>query len=319
MILLLHKLCIYNNITNETSIYGQYTRLFNDIYIENTEYTIVFCADRPDFFIKIKDKVSVLSLVKFLFDDNYNITYTDLKLNYPFEICDLVLDKDRSAIISTMCMNYSHRLDEWIQYNLKLGFSGILIFNNDENKLNTLEESTENCVIDNSMKTICNKYKGKVFMVDCPYSHLPGGHWTNIQRLTLHIGVNAFKNKCRNIALIDADEFIYIPKNPKMNIQLFLENYTTNITMKSNILTNKSDNDIINNNILKIACYIGENKYTKIILLTSNIKEYEFITSPHDHQTQIILDKSDIIHYHVWINKRYTYNESMEKINLNIE
>ena len=104
-----------------------------------------------------------------------------------------------------------------------------------------------------------------------------------------------------------------------MNIESFLDGYNRSITMKSNILTNKNDNDIINNNILEIAEYIGEDKYTKVILLTSDIKEYEFITSPHNYHTEIILDKSEIIHYHTWINKRYKYNECMEKINLKEE
>lgn len=37
----------------------------------------------------------------------------------------------------------------------------------------------------------------------------------------IHIGVNAFRSKCEKIALIDADEFIYIPN--KSNIIDFLK------------------------------------------------------------------------------------------------
>ena len=47
-----------------------------------------------------------------------------------------------------------------IQYNLNLGFSGIVIFNNDENKSNNINEPLENCVFDLSVDEICRKYIG---------------------------------------------------------------------------------------------------------------------------------------------------------------
>ena len=75
----------------------------------------------------------------------------------------------------------------------------------------------------------------------------------------MYIGVNAFRTKCINIALIDADEFIWGPDN----IEDFLKNHSI-ITMRSNILTNKNSDDILNNNILELARYVGENKYTNI-------------------------------------------------------
>jgi len=327
-ILLFNKVCLYDESKNETILYGQYKTKFNSINIINNEtitHALVFCNNRPDFYIKLNGKLSSIDKISFNYDtnsngnnsnSNNNIEFTSIKLYYPFENCDLQLDKNTSSIISTICKDYSHRLDEWINYNLKLGFSGIVIFNNDKNKSNGLHESLDNCILDTTITDICKKYKGKVFEVNCPYTNLPGDYWTDIQRMTLHIGVNAFRLKCRNIALIDADEFIYFPKNPTMKIEDFLQNYDTTITMRSNILTNKNVNDIINNNILEIANYIGEDKYTKTILNTNKIHEREFIVTPHDHHTQRILDKTDIIHYHVWINKRYNYNESMKYINL---
>jgi hypothetical protein len=214
-----------------------------------------------------------------------------------------------------MCKHYSHRLDEWIEYNLKLGFSGIVVFNNDGNTLTPFNEPTENIVRTKSMEEICKKYKKKVWMIDFPYTPFHGQHWNNIQRVTLNIGVNAFRNKCRNIALIDADEFIYLPKNKSKKIEDFLQEHST-ITMRSNILTNKNDNDILNNNILELAKYVGENKYTKTILHTSNITEYEFIITPHEHKSQKIMNKKDIIHYHCWMNNRYKYNEKMPYIDI---
>jgi hypothetical protein len=208
-------------------------------------------------------------------------------------------------------------LDEWIQYHLKLGFSGIVIFNNDDNKSNSLNESLEYCVHTLTIEEISKKYKGNVFVVDMPYSSFINQHWNNIQRATLTIGVNAFRNKCRNIALIDADEFIYLPNNQHMQIEDFLKNYST-ITMRSNILTNKNNNDLLNNNILHYAKYIGEDKYTKTILHTDKINENEFILTPHEHGSQTIMNKEDIIHYHCWMNARYEYNETMPMIDLSI-
>ena len=311
--ILFDKLSLYDEENNATIIYGQGN--IKDLSIEEIEYELVFCDNRPEFYIKIIGKIIYLKFIMFILHDEIRIVY-DINLEFPFLNCDISLNKNTSSIISTICKNYSHRLDEWIQYNLRLGFSGIIIFNNNSNVSNNINESLENCVEEESIENICNKYKGKVYMVNYPYSPLKGNHWNSIQRTSLNIGVNEFRNKCRNIALIDADEFIYINKNPNIKLEDFLQDYETTITMKSNILTNKNNNDILNNNILKLAHYVGEDKYTKTILKTSQIKYLEFIITPHDHPTQIILDKQIIIHYHCWMNNRYNYYKSMEKINL---
>ena len=146
------------------------------------------------------------------------------------------------------------------------------------------------------------------------YSPLINHHYDNIQRITLTIGVNAFYNKCRNIALIDADEFIYFPKK-NVKIEDFLKIYST-ITMQSNILTNKNNNDILNNNILQLAKYVGKNLYTKTILHTDKLVENEFIITPHEHPTQTIMNKEDILHYHCWMNHRCIYDETMPFMDL---
>lgn len=311
--ILFDKVSLYDDEKNETIIYGQYKEKIQKICIEGLEHEVIFCNCRPDFYIKILGKISYLENIFFYLDNEIKIL-KNVFLLFPFENCDIKLNKDTSAIISTLCKNYSHRLDEWIQYNLHLGFSGIIIFNNDFNTSNNLNESLENCIIYDSIETISKKYKGKVWIVDYPYSPLENEHWNTIQRITLHIGVNEFRKKCRNIALIDADEFIYIHKNPLMKIETFLQEQISTITMKSNILTNKKNDDILNNNILNIAEYVGEDKFTKTILQTDNINYLEFIVTPHDHPTEQILNKNDIIHYHCWVNNRYHYNESMVKI-----
>ncbi len=314
-IILFNKVCLYDSLKDETTIYGQYNIHFHSVFVDNLS-EFVICKDRPDFYIKLKGKISTLETIIFIENTNNQIKLENIHLQFPFELCDLQLHST-SAIISTICKDYSHRLDEWIQYHLKLGFSGIVIFNNDDNKSNSLNESLEYCVHTLTIEEISKKYKGNVFVVDMPYSSFINQHWNNIQRATLTIGVNAFRNKCRNIALIDADEFIYLPNNQHMQIEDFLKNYST-ITMRSNILTNKNNNDLLNNNILHYAKYIGEDKYTKTILHTDKINENEFILTPHEHGSQTIMNKEDIIHYHCWMNARYEYNETMPMIDLSI-
>jgi FkbM family methyltransferase len=93
--------------------------------------------------------------------DDTNKEFTNVELKYPFENIDIRLDPIYSTIVTTMCKNYSHRLDEWIQYNLKLGFSGIVVFDNEVDTTGLLHEPLDNCIIKSSVKEVCNKYKGK--------------------------------------------------------------------------------------------------------------------------------------------------------------
>lgn len=312
-VILFAKTCYYDKINDETTIYGHYKRRFIRIQMEGIDFQLIFSDSSPDFCIKLKGRFHTIETILFLYE-NDKVTLENIVLDYPFEYCDLSLNAT-SAIISTMCKNYSHRLDEWIRYNIKLGFSGIVIFNNDGNTSNEINEPTENCIQKHSMKEICDRYKGKVWMIDFPYSQFINDDWNNIQRMSLHIGVNAFRTKCRNIALIDADEFIHLPNNTGMNIEDFLQMFCT-ITMMSNILTNKNDDDLLDNNILDLAKYLGENKYTKTILHTDSIRENEFITTPHNHYSGRLFNKTEIIHYHCWMNKRYKYDENMEYIDV---
>jgi hypothetical protein len=304
-IIIFNDACLYNKVNDETLIYGQYKEKFNKITIlqKNILYKLIFCKNRNDFLIKIKGKQLDIKSIIFLYNDK-KITKNDIVLKYPFEKCDILLNNN-SSIITTMCKDYGHRLDEWINYNLKLGFSGIVIFNNNDKDKNISYKHT--------YKYLKEKYKKRIWIVDFNYKSLKGYHWNTIQRISLSIGVNAFRYRCKKIALIDADEFIYLPFNPKMNINLFLSKYNT-ITMKSNILTNKMDNDIINNNVLDLALYVGEDKYTKTILDTTMLKNDEFIISPHEHPTQLLLNKNKIIHFHCWMNNRYKYNNRMKMI-----
>lgn len=316
------KLCLYDSISDETRLFGHFSHRFSEVIVENKKCEVVFANIAPDFYIKINGKINNVESIFFIMttletDDvieEENVIFTNVQLLFPFDSCDLQLTST-SAIITTMRKDYSHRLDEWIKYNLKLGFSGIVIFNNDGNLINNIDESLENCVRSVSTEDVCNKYKGKVCLVDAPYSNQLGGHWSCLQRVFLNIGIHAFREKCRSVALIDADEFIYFPKDPSTNVEKFLMNYST-IRIGSNILTNKNRDDVLDNNILTLARYIGEDKYTKVILHTDKFAKVDFICSPHEHWSQESMYKEDILHYHCWMNTRYWYNEFMQTVDL---
>ena len=313
------KACIFSpNNLGEITVYGHYRETLHKIVLDlDASHNVAFCQERPDFYIKInaaiKNNKYILPKITFYHEDGA-FEFENLDLEFPFETCSLKLSKEKSAIISTLCKNYSHRLDEWIQYCLKQGFSGIVIFNNGGNTYSGLNESLENASPEISMDEIAKKYEGKVCMIDFPYSPFYGIHWNNIQRASLNIGVNAFREKCKYISLTDADEFIYLPAASNQNIEDFLNLQNRTITMRSNILTNRGTTDIINNNVLDLAKYVGEDKYTKTILFTDSIKKDEFIITPHEHKTQTVLEKDEIIHYHCWLNERYGYNEEMPEI-----
>lgn len=316
-IILFSDACLFDE--NKTIIYGQYDSKIKSIKINpNLQFITVFCETRNDFYIEIYDKISYIDEITFINFADIEVIKKDIVLYFPFENCNLSLNTD-SAIISTMCKDYSSRLEEWIEYNLNLGFSGIVIFDNDGNKNNMINESLEFLQNNGPISNVCKKYEGKVICVKFNYQPFKGAHYDNIQRIALHIGVNAFRNKCAKVVLIDADEFIHIPN--KSNIIEFLSDYKgETLTIQSNILTNKSNNDVINNNILDLCLYVGPDKYTKTLIDTSKIMPMEFIVTPHNHPTEILLNKDKIIHYQCWVNSRCEYNENMSEIKpLNIK
>ena len=148
MIILFDKVCVYNPERDEIKIYGQYIRKFDKVILDiPNKYEVIFYDDRPDFYIRISGKPLVIPEIVFHFNicdkntdprflipngnvsplppyfmDDINIVLSNINLKYPFENSNIKLDRNRSAILSTMCKNYSHRLDEWIRYNLKLTY-----------------------------------------------------------------------------------------------------------------------------------------------------------------------------------------------------
>ena len=249
------------------------------------------------FILKIKGKMTYFNkkFIDIIYSDNTKST--NIQLFFPFQSFIKQLPPN-AVIIANMCKGNNDRLTEWMKYNFKLGFDAIIIFNNG------------NIIENEYFKNNSNK----ILIIDFPYKTFPNTHWNNIQGMSFCIATNTFKFCTRFIALIDCDEFIYIPNNN--NIKSFLSNYKKSIIMKSNLMTNKEHNYKFNNNLLKTSIYVGHDRYKKIIVYSKNIIfNKNFISNPHISfdSNCINLDKDIIIHYHLWVNKRLNYDINMPK------
>lgn len=319
--IIFNEACIYNN--ESTILFIQSRRTItnisiinsNDDKIYNIDYTICNVEGLPcfDYGITIHDNNKI---------DNINIIINNIKLSnikiyYPFDEIEKHISSNMN-IVSTLVKNYNHRLDEWIQYNIKLGFDKIIIFNNEASKSHSLNEGND-CY--EKMNVVTDKYKDCVYVINFPYSAFYGTHWNNIQRQSLHISLTAFNNKCNFCAYIDADEFIYMSNTN--NIKMFLKDFNKTLQIHSNILTNKNNKDIISNNILSLCNYIGENSYTKVLIYMKNIpciqgsnNIIKYLPNPHATPYDVKIDKAIIMYYHCWVNERYQYNTSQKYISL---
>jgi deoxyadenosine/deoxycytidine kinase len=77
-ILLFDKVCLFDSFKNETTIYGQYNKKFDSIFIDNIIFELVFCKDRPDFYIKLKGKINKLEKIIF----NNQIQLENINLHF---------------------------------------------------------------------------------------------------------------------------------------------------------------------------------------------------------------------------------------------
>jgi len=235
----------------------------------------------------------------------------DIILHFPFEDAFIGCNNDIN-IISTMCRMYNFRLDEWINYHLNLGVDKIIIFNNTKNGAPNNQGDQDN---DPDMSKVTNKYGDKVFIIDFPYKGLPGHHWNTLQSVSLFIGLHAMKTKAKYITFTDADEFITVVND---DIRSFCANNNKTFQLHSKFLTNKGDNDVIDNNILQICNYVGKDSIKKMMVYTENYySNNPFFCFFNPHTTQKNMAHSRDIHfYHCWVNRRLKYNENMKYFNL---
>jgi len=105
-IILFNDVCFFDR--NKTIIYGQYNNKFTKIYL-NYNFKVIFCENRDDFYIEIYEKINYIDNITFV-NDQFNIIKKNIILKFPFENCNLSLDSN-SVIISTMCKDYSSRLE----------------------------------------------------------------------------------------------------------------------------------------------------------------------------------------------------------------
>ncbi len=232
-------------------------------------------------------------------------------LHFPFEQSFSNYNNDIN-IISTMCRMYNFRLDEWIDYHLKLGVDVIVIFDNTKNKTTNNEGDQDN---DPDMTKVTEKYGDKVVVVDFSYAPLIGYHWNNLQSVSLFIGLHALKYKSKYITFIDADEFLKVENN---DIKKFCENNSKTYQLCGNFMTNKSDNDVIDNNILQICKYVGKPTPEKMMVYSkdflSNNPFYKFFNPHAIYNKNARTNKITL--YHCWVNKRMKYEENMKYLDL---
>ena len=290
-------------------IYGQYNpqkldRSFANHFELFQEEKYIACKievfqRRNDFQISIK-KTS-LSLTKpitaRLKKTEKTMSITPLQLSH--------LMKPNTVTIVTMIKNYAHRIVEWIDYHITLGFSHIVIFDNGSS---------------DGLEDALSKYsRDQITIIPFPYIPFPNRCFADTQRIAHNIGVNALKKSCAWVCLLDADEFVYLPKMKVMNIERFLSNplyrYFKAICMSSILLTNKADDETFNNNLLE-QCRFTDNKpaYTKIFLNQSSKFRIPFLKNPHRIRGQLKLSRRKIYHSHIWANKRMQYNTKMIEI-----
>lgn len=271
----------------------------------------VFGVDRCKF-IQFHDNVpSVINII------TQNETFENIQLHFPFENAFPQFKNDTNInIISTMCRKYNFRLDEWIKYHLDLGVDGILIFDNTNNNGGGNNGNDQDDSED--MKLVTDKYGDKVYVVDYPYR--VRGHWNKLQSLSMCTGINAMKHRCRYIAITDADEFITVANN---NFKEFCNSRDKTFEICATKVTNKSDDDVIDNNILSLCKYIFTNDNHKLMIRTSQfltesnytVNGISKIYCCHRLYGHRHTDK-DIHLYHCWVNKRLAWKPDMKEIDL---
>lgn len=339
---------LYDKSCDLTTIAGQYHLDLKILKVTSTQSCALRkCWCRPDFFLHFEGRPTKVS--ELVFNVEFNGEHTEIKLVdvellFPFDEMRLQLDAKNSAVISTMCKDYSFRLDEWIRFNLQLGFSGIVVFDNDMNHQTTINEkqgiSQKTAYHPDLLSTrqICERYKDKVHVISFPYSPLKCedpcsdkwwdiGHWNVIQRITLTLGAHGLREKCKHIGFLDPDEFLYMTNNSSQSIEELLQKHDS-VRVQHFYLTNKGYADFINNNVISLCKYgylptESSNKVDsehmegcKLLLATDQIDPYDFIVTPHKHPSAIEPIKvEELICFHCWVNERMCYKEDMEETN----
>lgn len=171
-----------------------------------------------DFNIEVFKKVNTeikhfnnYDVIKYFIDNNSKI-----KLNYKFDI-----------IIFTIAKNEKHILNEWICYNIMIGFQHIFIYD---------DQSDED--INDTIAILPTKYKNKVTVFNTKNIIIDSTEFTknnknnrNNKNKQIYY-LNYFLTNNKNISnwcfFCDCDEFIYI-NNDKSNILEFINLYDNSI------------------------------------------------------------------------------------------
>ncbi len=248
---------------------------------------------RHDFFLEIPVESSSQA---FRVSMNNKTIFTEVHFSSPFRSLGC---SDSAAIIATMVKNFEHRLFEWLDYHLAIGFSRIILYDNGST--------------DQTLQRIAELNDPRIVTIPFHYAHFADQTFADTQRIALSTAITAYRKYCGWVCLIDADEFIQIPGMNPMNIEIFLSakrfRSRRAVTMPSILLTNKGNNDPIKNNILELCRFSNnEPKYTKMFINARKSHKIDFIKNPHRLRGQTQLKKTELYHGHFWCNDRLTYH-----------
>jgi len=281
-------------------IYGQYTGelnfslaiLKNKVPLATGRFEIVYCKERPDFFVKIKD-------FQHSPKDRYTFIINGRTVHKMVQLRDPLSDKlsFSKCVIATMVKNEKNRIAEWINYHFLLGFEKIIIY------LNNSTDGTD--------KIIQGLGNPNVIIVPFNYTAFPGWHWNNVQRIQLSLNSNILRNFSSWVCFTDVDEFIYICDHSvrqKPLIQSYIDDFSRRypkaaaLRINSYFFTNEKasyrpNQDVVENCRLRSI----DTGYFKIIVNAEYLSE--FTITPHEFNADATASVDSIYIGHYWIKE----------------
>ena len=284
----------------EIQVYGQYTRkprfsltiLKNEVPLPKKTVEVVYFEERPDFLIKIKGH-------PYSAEDRYTFIFNGKTVHERVQLRDPLSNRLGFAkcVMATMVKNEGHRIVEWINYHLSLGFEKIIVY---------LNNST-----DGTAQIIESLGNPNIITVPFDYTAFPEWHYDNVQRIQLSLNSNILRKFSNWVCFTDIDEFIYICDHRvrrKPLIQSYIDDFqsrypdATALRINSYFFTNEQasyrpNQDVVANCLLR-SVHTG---YFKIVANAKYLSEFTF--SPHDFSGSVTASTDSIYIGHYWIKE----------------
>jgi hypothetical protein len=244
-----------------------------------------------------------LNKSKFTFLIEDTILYENInlkKLNINVDNC--------FSSVMTMIQNDENRVQEWINYNFKLGFSKIIIF--------------LNCSTDNTLKKINELNNNNIITIPFNYRAFNYGIskicFREIQCSLLSIFMNYIKSKINWVSWQDCDEFIILSNNNYTNnINNLLKKNENEIAINiSSILCTNKEDIILNNNVFENCIYSDFKPNYKKFIVNLKKSNFDFFQHVHNVKSEKIMNFNEIHYRHCWVNNRCKFNDNMSNLNI---